>query len=144
MGENSFKISCLLPEAEFGFRQILVLVAAPAHGAGRRAPKLGCAPGEPTRSPLRGGGVEEHRARTHRAGEPCSPSSCTESECCEKSMRWDVTGKHWLSLLCSGREPSSAGDPERGFPGGRKGTRAPSRPRSLLEPGAASDSGGGS
>lgn len=62
-------------------------------------------------------------------------------------MRWDVTGKHWLSLLCSGREhplPSSAGEPERGFPGVRKRTRAPSRPRSLLEPGAASDSGGGS
>ena len=53
-GGNSFKISCTLPEAEFGFRQNLVLVPDPAHGGGRRAPRLECAPREPARSPLRG------------------------------------------------------------------------------------------
>lgn len=70
-GGNSFKISYTLPEAEFGFRQNLVLVPAAAHGAGRQAPRPRRAPREPVRFLLRG------PARSPEEGEPRN----TEHEC---------------------------------------------------------------
>lgn len=48
-GGNSFKIGCMFPEEEFGFRQNLVLVPAPGTRSRAVGTGQGCAPRDPGR-----------------------------------------------------------------------------------------------